>query len=80
MRIKGIQVPDNSSNEKWDNDFKIYFNPEKTKVGIITARVKSVRKKNLRILPSSAIRIIKNKIKFKKEIAAPKTSRFNKYI
>jgi hypothetical protein len=81
IEIKEIQVFNNSSDKKWDNDFKVYLNSDKVKIGIITARVKSVKKKNFKMLPSSAIRI-KNKIKkkFKKEMAAPKISRFNKYI
>jgi hypothetical protein len=80
MGIKKIQILNNSSNKKWDNNFKIYLNPEKAEAGIITARVKSVREKDFKILPSSAIRMMKKKIKFKKEMTAPKTSRFNKYI
>jgi hypothetical protein len=75
-----MQVSNNSNDKKWDNNFEIYLNPERVKIDIIIARVKSVRKKDLKILPSSAIRIMKKKVKFKKEMAAPKTSRFNKYI
>jgi hypothetical protein len=75
-----MQISNNSSNKKWDNDLKIYLNPERAETDIIAARVKSVRKKDFRILPSSAIRIIKKKVKFKKEIATPKISRFSKYI
>jgi hypothetical protein len=78
--IKGMQIPNNSSDKKWNNNFKIYLNSEKAKTGIITARVKSIKKKDSGILPSSAIRIIKKKMKFKKGIAISKTSRFNKYI
>jgi hypothetical protein len=80
MGIKGMQISDNSSNKKWNNNFEVYLNPERIKAGITVTRVKSVRKKDLRILPSNAIRIIKNKIKFKKGMAIPKTSRFGKYI
>jgi hypothetical protein len=58
MRIKGMQVPDNSSNKKRDNNFKIYLNPERAETGIITARVKSARKKDFKILLSSAMRIM----------------------
>jgi hypothetical protein len=75
-----MQVSNNSSDKKWNNNFKIYFNPERIKASIITARVKSAKKKDLEILPSSAIRIIKKKIKFEKKMAIPKISRFNKYI
>jgi hypothetical protein len=57
-----------------------YLNFERAKAGIIAARVKSVREKDSGILPSSAIRIIKKKVKFKKEMTIPKISRFNKYI
>jgi hypothetical protein len=80
MGIKGIQIPNNSSNKEWDNNFEIYFNPERVKTGITITRVKSARKKDLEILLSSAIRIIKKKIKFKKKMAIPKISYFNKYI
>jgi hypothetical protein len=80
MEIKKIQVSNNSNNKKWDNDFKIYLNPEKIKTGITVTRVKSARKKDSEMLPSNAIRIIKKKIKFKKEMAISKISRFNKYI
>jgi hypothetical protein len=80
MGIKEMQVFNNSSNKKRDNNFKIYFNSERAKIGIIIARVKSVRKKDFKILPSSAMRMIKKKIKFKKEMTVPKISRFNKYI
>jgi hypothetical protein len=80
MGIKKMQVSDNSSNKKWDNDFKIYLNPKKAKTGIITARVKSARKKDSRMLPSSAMRMMKKKMKFKKGMAAPKTPRFSEYI
>jgi hypothetical protein len=80
MRIKEMQVFNNSSNKKWDNDFKIYLNFERVKAGITVARVKSARKKDFKILPSSAIRMMKKKIKFKKGMIAPKISRFNKYI
>jgi hypothetical protein len=80
MGIKEIQVPNNSSNKKWNNNFKIYLNLERAKAGITATRVKSVRKKDLKILPLSAIRMIKNKIKIKKKMTASKTSRFNKYI
>jgi hypothetical protein len=41
----------------------MYFNPEKAKAGIIIARVKSVKKKDLEMLLSSAIRMIKKKKK-----------------
>jgi hypothetical protein len=58
----------------------VYLNSERAETGIIIARVESARKKDFEILPSSAIRMIKKKIKFKKEMAAPKISRFNKYI
>jgi hypothetical protein len=75
-----MQVSNNSSDKKWDNNFKIYLNPEKAETGITITRVKSIREKDLKILPSNAIRIIKNKIKFKKGMTAPKISRFNKYI
>jgi hypothetical protein len=44
------------------------------------ARVESVREKDFKILPSSAIRIKKKKVKFKKGIIVSKISRFNKYI
>jgi hypothetical protein len=80
MGIKRMQVPNDSSDKKWDNNLKMYFNSEKAKVGIAITRVKSARKKDSGILPSSAIKIIKKKIKFKKRMAAPKTSRFSKYI
>jgi hypothetical protein len=75
-----MQVSDNSSNEEWDNNLKIYLNFERVKAGITAVRVESARKKNLKILPSSAIRIIKKKIKFKKGMTASKIPRFNKYI
>jgi hypothetical protein len=75
-----MQVPDNSSDKKWDNNFKIYLNLEKAEAGIIIARVKSAKKKDLKMLPSSAIKMIKKKIKFEKKMAAPKISRFSKYI
>jgi hypothetical protein len=42
--------------------------------------VESAKEKDLEMLPSSAIKMIKKKIKFKKEMAVPKISRFNKYI
>jgi hypothetical protein len=80
MRIKGMQVSNNSSDKKWDNNFKIYFNPEKAKAGIIATRVKSAKEKDLKMLPLSAIRMIKKKVKFEKGMAAPKIPRFNKYI
>jgi hypothetical protein len=80
MRIKGIQIPNNSSDKEWDNDFEIYFNLERVKTGIIIIRVKLARKKDLKILSSNAIKIIKKKVKFKKEIIISKISRFNKYI
>jgi hypothetical protein len=80
MGIKEMQVPNNSNNKKWDNNLKVYLNSEKAKTGIITARVKSAREKDLKMLPSSAIRMIKKKVKFKKKMTAPKISRFNKYI
>jgi hypothetical protein len=80
MGIKRMQIPNNLSNKKWDNDLKIYLNPERAEAGIIAIRVKSARKKDSKILPSSAIKIIKNKKKFKKKMAAPKIPRFNKYI
>jgi hypothetical protein len=57
-----MQVSNNSSDKKWNNNFKIYFNPERIKASIITARVKSAKKKDSEILPSSAIRMIKKKI------------------
>jgi hypothetical protein len=80
MGIKGMQVPDDSSDKEWDDDFKVYLNPERAEAGIITARVKSVREKDSRMLPSSAMRMIKKKVKFKKRMAAPKIFRFSKYI
>jgi hypothetical protein len=58
----------------------MYLNPERVKTDIIIARVKSAKKKNSEMLSSSAIRMIKKKIKFEKRIIAPKISRFNKYI
>jgi hypothetical protein len=61
MGIKEIQVSNNSNDKEWDNDFKIYLNPERAKTDIIIARVKSARKKDLKMLPSSAIRMIKKK-------------------
>jgi hypothetical protein len=75
-----MQVSDNSSNKKWDNDFKIYLNPERAETGIIIARVKSVKEKDSEILSLSAIKMIKKKVKFKKGIATLKISRFNKYV
>jgi hypothetical protein len=78
--MKGMQVPDNLSDKKWNNDFKIYLNPEKAKTDITATRVESAKKKNSEMLPSSAMRIIIKKVKFKKEMAAPKISRFDKYI
>jgi hypothetical protein len=58
----------------------MYLNPEKAKTGIIIICVKSAREKDSRMLSSSAIKMIKKKIKFKKEMAALKISRFNEYI
>jgi hypothetical protein len=75
-----MQVSDNSSNKKWDDNFEIYLNLEKAEADITVTRVKSVRKKDLKILLSSAIRIMKKKIKFEKKMAVSKISRFNKYI
>jgi hypothetical protein len=75
-----MQVPNNSSDKKWNNDLKMYLNPERAEANIAITRVKSVRKKDSKILPSSAIRIIKKKVKFKKGMATPKIPRFNKYI
>jgi hypothetical protein len=80
MGIKEIQVFNNLSDKKWDNDFKVYLNPERIKAGITITRVKSAREKDFKMLPSSAIRIMKKKKKFKKRIATSKISRFNKYI
>jgi hypothetical protein len=71
--IKEIQVPNNSSNKKWNNDIKVYLNLEKSETGITVTRVKSARKKNFKILSSSAIRIMKKNLKFKKRMIAPKT-------
>jgi hypothetical protein len=45
----------------------MYFNLERVKAGITVTRVKSAKKKDSGILPSSAIRIIKKKVKFKKK-------------
>jgi hypothetical protein len=67
MGIKEMQVPDNSSDKEWNNNIEIYLNPEKAKAGIIATRVKSVRKKDSGILPSSAMRIIKKKKNLRKE-------------
>jgi hypothetical protein len=75
-----MQISDNSSDKKWDNDLKIYLNLEKVKTGIIVARVESAKKKDSKMLPSSAIRMIKKKIKFKKRITVSKISRFSEYI
>jgi hypothetical protein len=75
-----MQVPNNSSNKKWDNNLKIYLNSERTEIGITITRVESARKKDSEILPLSAIKMIKKKVKFKKGMAAPKISRFSKYI
>jgi hypothetical protein len=75
-----MQISDNSSNKKWDNDFKIYLNFKRAEAGIVITRIKSVRKKDFEMLPLSAIRMIKNKIKFKKRMVISKISRFNKYI
>jgi hypothetical protein len=75
-----MQISNNSSNKKWNNDFKVYFNLEKAKASIIIVRVKSAKKKDLEMLPSSAIRMIKKKVKFKKGMIIPKTPRFSKYI
>jgi hypothetical protein len=75
-----MQVPNNSSNKKWDNNLKIYLNSERTEIGITITRVESARKKDSEILPLSAIKMIKKKVKFKKGMAAPKISRFGKYI
>jgi hypothetical protein len=35
MGIKEMQVPDNSSDKKWDNDFKVYLNPEKIRQALL---------------------------------------------
>jgi hypothetical protein len=67
MGIKGIQIPNNSNDEERDNNLKIYLNLKKTKTDITAARVKSVKEKDSKMLPSSAIKIIKNKIFFKKK-------------
>jgi hypothetical protein len=67
MEIKEMQVFNNSSDKKWDNNFKVYFNPERAKTGIVITRVKSVKKKDSEMLSSSAIRMIKKKVKFKKK-------------
>jgi hypothetical protein len=75
-----MQVSDNSSNKEWDDNFKIYLNPERAEAGIIIARVESAREKDFKMLLSSAIRMMKKKIKFKKRMAASKIPRFNKYI
>jgi hypothetical protein len=80
MGIKRMQIPNNSNNKKWNNNIKIYLNPERVKAGIIITRVESAREKDSKILSSSAIKMIKKKVKFKKGMAAPKISRFNKYI
>jgi hypothetical protein len=80
MGIKGMQVSNNSSNKEWNDDFEIYFNPDKAEAGIVAARVKSAREKDSEILLSSAIRMIKKKMKFEKGMTVPKISRFNKYI
>jgi hypothetical protein len=56
-----MQVPNNSSNKEWNNNFKMYLNPDRIEAGIAITRVKSVRKKDFKILPSSAIKIIKRK-------------------
>jgi hypothetical protein len=61
MRIKRMQVFNNSSNKKWDNDFKIYLNLKKVKAGIIITRVKSAKKKDFKMLPSSAIKMMEKK-------------------
>jgi hypothetical protein len=80
MRIKEMQIFNNSSDKKWDKNFKMYFNLERIKTGITTARVKSVKEKDSKMLPSSAIRMIEKKMKFKKEMAISKIPRFSKYI
>jgi hypothetical protein len=75
-----MQVSNNSSDKEWDDDLKIYLNPERAEAGITVARVESARKKDSEMLPSSAIRMMKKKMKFEKGMTAPKTPRFNKYI
>jgi hypothetical protein len=67
MGIKGIQVFNNSSNEEWDKDFKIYFNSGRVEVDIITAHIKSTKKSDSGILPLSTMRIIKNIKNLRKE-------------
>jgi hypothetical protein len=80
MGIKEIQVFDDSSDEKWDDDFEVYLNPERAEVGIVVARVKSAREKDSGMLPSSAMRMMKKKVEFEKKIVASKISRFGEYI
>jgi hypothetical protein len=58
----------------------VYLNSGKSKVGITVTRIKSIKEKNVDMLPSSTIKIIKKKIEFKKEMTAPKIPRLSKYI
>jgi hypothetical protein len=59
--IKKMQVSNNSNDEKWDNNLKIYFNLKRSKADIAVTRVESARKKDSKILLSSAIRMMKKK-------------------
>ena len=36
-----MQIPNDSSDKKWDKDFKIYLNPGRAETGVTTAHVKS---------------------------------------
>jgi hypothetical protein len=53
---------------------------KKLRQALLLPAENQLKKKDSGILPSSAIRIIKKKIKFKKRMTAPKIPRFNKYI
>jgi hypothetical protein len=80
MRIKGMQVSDDSSDKEWDNNLEVYLNLGRVEADITVTHVKSIKEKDSGMLPSSAIRMIKKKVEFEKRIAAPKTPRFDKYI
>jgi hypothetical protein len=75
--VEGARVFSNFSDKEWDNEIEIFHYD---KVSIAVARIESNKKRRFNLLGPERMSIYKKKVKFEKNLAVPKATRFGDFL
>jgi hypothetical protein len=75
--VRGAKVFSDFSDEEWDNEMEIFHHD---KASIAAARIESNKKRRSNSFSPERMSIYKKKVKFEKDLAVPKATRFGDFL